>query len=202
MTNWNGARRAMKRKILLLIAAITFSSVVPAHADFSIVTTVPKAGTALSVAPNVVSITTSGPLLDQGNSIVVNDPNGVEVDDGSIAVDGSSIIVGMKPLATTGVYTVTYNLVAQDNTPLNGNFTFMFNSPGAISVPSAAPSKNSNTKSNNANNATSNAFVYFLIFLAALVAIFLVWYARATFGGKPKSRKPLKKAVKRAPKKE
>lgn len=192
----------MKRKILLMVTAITLISTAPAFADFSVVSTTPKAGTALSVGPNVISITTSGPLLDQGNSIVVNDPNGVEVDDGSIAVDGTSIIVGMKPILTTGVYTVTYNLVAQDNTPLNGNYTFMFNSPGAISAPSAAPSSKATTKTNNANNATSNAFVYFLIFLAALVAIFLLWYARIIFGGKPKAKKPVKKVAKKATKKE
>ena len=66
-------------------------------------------------------------------------------------------------------------------------------------------SSSSNTNQFDGNNAASNAFVYFLLFLAALVAIFLVWYARVTFGGKPKRQSPVKsevkKAVKRAPKK-
>ena len=192
----------MKRRVWIFILSLCFIGNSTAFAALTITSATPAAGTALTVGPNVISITASSPLEDPGNTIVVNDPNGLEVDDGSLAVNGNKVIVGMKPLTVTGVYTVTYNLVAADSTLLNGNYTFMFNSPGTISAPSSAPSTKSSTKPNSAANATSNAFVYFMMFLAALVAIFLAWYAKYIFGGKPKSKKttakkaPAKKAAK------
>jgi methionine-rich copper-binding protein CopC len=187
----------MKRLVLALTFGLLLGNTAQA-ADLTISDTSPKAGTSLSVGPNVVSITASAPLSDQGNIIVVNDPNGTAVDDGSVAVNGSTVIVGMKPLTVTGVYTVNYTLVSEGAPELTGNYTFMFTSPGAIASPSAQPSTTSSNKVDNANNATSNAVVYFLLFLAALVAIFLVWYARVSFGGKPRKRNPAKKANKKS----
>ena len=201
-----------------LIIAITFglmmaSASVASAVDLTVTSTSPKAGVALTVGPNVVSITASAPLSDQGNLIVVNDPNGQAVDDGSIAVNGSTAIVGLKPITVTGVYTVTYTLLSDGSPDLTGSYTFLYNAPGSISSPTAQPSNTSNPHVTDGNNAASNAFVYFLLFLAALVAIFLAWYARTIFGGRPKrkssrvesiekkspiKRAPIKKATKRS----
>ena len=201
-----------------LIIAITFglmmaSASVASAVDLTVTSTSPKAGVALTVGPNVVSITASAPLSDQGNLIVVNDPNGQAVDDGSIAVNGSTAIVGLKPITVTGVYTVTYTLLSDGSPDLTGSYTFLYNAPGSISSPTAQPSNTSNPHVTDGNNAASNAFVYFLLFLAALVAIFLAWYARTIFGGRPKrksspvesiekkspiKKSPIKKATKRS----
>ena len=178
----------MKRLVILITTSLLFLSAPIAKADLTVSATSPKAGTSLTVGPNVVSVTASGPLLDAGNLIVVNDPNGNAVDDGSITVNGNSVLVGMKPLTITGVYTVNYTLVSDGAPDLTGSYTFMYSSPGAISTPSAQPTTSNSGSINNGSNAASNAFVYFMLFLAALVAIFLVWYARVTFGGKPKRK--------------
>jgi methionine-rich copper-binding protein CopC len=190
----------MKRLILAFAFGILIGSAPIASADLTITSTAPKAGDALTVGPNVVSITASAPLADQGNLIVVNDPNGQAVDDGSIAVNGNTAIVGMKPITITGVYTVTYTLISTGNPDLSGTYTFLYNAPGSISSPTAQPTTSSNNNVTNGSNAASNAFVYFLLFLAALVAIFLAWYARTIFGGKPRTRTsqsgaPTKKAA-------
>ncbi|MEN9735612.1 MAG: hypothetical protein RL129_322 [Actinomycetota bacterium] len=186
----------MKRTVAAIAMVLGFAFAPAATADITVSSTSPTAGSSLTVGPNVVSITASVPLVDQGSLIVVNDPNGTAVDDGSIAVNGNTIIVGMKPLTVTGVYTVTYTLISDQNPELMGNYTFMYNAPGTISSPVAKPSATSGTQVVDANNATSNAVVYFLLFLAALVAIFLVWYAKATFGGTPKRKKvATKKAI-------
>ena len=168
-------------------------------ADLTVTETTPKAGSSLSVAPNVVSITASAPLIDLGTLIVVNDPNGTAVDDGSLAINGNTAIVGIKPLTVTGVYTVNYTLVSEGLPELTNSYTFMFTSPGTIAPPTAQPTSNSGSTVGNGNNATSNAFVYFLLFLAALVAIFLVWYARVSFGGKPKRRAAPSQEVAKSP---
>ena len=201
----------MKRLIIAItIGLMVASAPVASAVDLTVTSTSPKAGVALTVGPNVVSITASAPLSDQGNLIVVNDPNGQAVDDGSIAINGSTAIVGLKPITVTGVYTVTYTLVSDGSPDLTGSYTFLYNAPGTISSPTAQPSNTSNPHITDGNNAASNAFVYFLLFLAALVAIFLAWYARTIFGGKPKRRSapvkiveeivPVKKAtVKKSP---
>lgn len=183
----------MKRIVAVIAMVIGIAFAPGAVADITVSSTSPTAGTSLTVGPNVVSITASVPLVDQGSLIVVNDPNGTAVDDGSIAVNGNTIIVGMKPLTVTGVYTVNYTLISDQNPELMGNYTFMYSAPGTISSPVAKPTTSSGTQVVDSNNATSNAFVYFLLFLAALVAIFLVWYAKATFGGKPKRKKAIVK---------
>ena len=188
-----------------LIIAITFglmmaSASVASAVDLTVTSTSPKAGVALTVGPNVVSITASAPLSDQGNLIVVNDPNGQAVDDGSIAVNGSTAIVGLKPITVTGVYTVTYTLLSDGSPDLTGSYTFLYNAPGSISSPTAQPSNTSNPHVTDGNNAASNAFVYFLLFLAALVAIFLAWYARTIFGGRPKRKSsPVESIEKKSP---
>lgn len=203
----------MKRLIIAITFGLMMASTSVASAiDLTVTSTSPKAGVALTVGPNVVSITASAPLSDQGNLIVVNDPNGQAVDDGSIAINGSTAIVGLKPINVTGVYTVTYTLVSDGSPDLTGSYTFLYNAPGTISSPTAQPSNSSNPHVTDGNNAASNAFVYFLLFLAALVAIFLAWYARTIFGGRPKrkssrvesiekkspiKRAPIKKATKR-----
>ena len=204
----------MKRLIISITFGLMIASTsVASAADLTVISTSPKAGVALTVGPNVVSITASAPLSDQGNLIVVNDPNGQAVDDGSIAVNGSTAIVGLKPITVTGVYTVTYTLLSDGSPDLTGSYTFLYNAPGSISSPTAQPSNTSNPHVTDGNNAASNAFVYFLLFLAALVAIFLAWYARTIFGGRPKrksspvesiekkspiKKSPIKKATKRS----
>ena len=191
----------MKRLVIAIVTGLLIGSASPAFADLTITATTPKAGESLSVGPNVVSITASAPLIDLGSIIVVNDPNGVAVDDGSIAINGNTAIVGIKQLTTTGVYTVNYTLVSDGQPELMGNYTFLYNAPGAISSPTPTASSSTGTNQFDGNNAASNAFVYFLLFLAALVAIFLVWYARVTFGGKPRRLSPVKSEVKKATKK-
>ena len=155
----------------------------------------PVAGSSLNVAPNAVSITTATALMDQGNQIVVNDPNGLQVDDGSLTINGNSAVVGLKPLTLTGVYTVTYTLLGVNDTPLTGSYTFNFNAPSVISTPSAAPSSASSSGANANLNGGSNAFVYTLLVLALFVLIFLIWYAKQSFGGtkKPAGNKTTRK---------
>jgi copper resistance protein C len=149
----------------------------------SITISSPVAGASLNVAPNAVSITTAVALMDQGNQIVVNDPDGRQVDDGSLTINANSAVVGLKPLTLTGVYTVNYTLLGVNDTPLTGSYTFNFNAPSVISTPSAATTDTSSSGANANLNGGSNAFVYTLLVMALFVLIFLIWYAKQSFGG-------------------
>ena len=114
----------------LAIFMILAPAVTTAALANSLTATSPTAGSVLNVAPNAISMTTANPLLDQGNLIVVNDPNGVAVDDGSISVTGNNAVVGLKALTVTGVYTVNYTLLAANEAPVAGSYTcLLYTSP-------------------------------------------------------------------------
>ena len=161
----------------------------PAFAN-NITASVPQAGSVLTTSPNSISISTAAPLSEQGSLIVVNNPNGVAVDDGSITINGNSAEVGLTELITTGVYTVNYTLLSDTEDPLTGSYTFMFNAPSSAGTPSPEPSTVVTTEVEKNLNGGSNAFVYTLLVLAAFVFIFLVWYAKQSFGG---SKRPKRK---------
>jgi copper resistance protein C len=186
----------MRKSRLLAVALALFIITSPSAAFAnSLTATSPTAGSVLSVAPNAISMTTANPLLDQGNLIVVNDPNGVAVDDGSISVTGNNAVVGLKALTVTGVYTVNYTLLAANEAPVSGSFTFQFNAPSVVSTPSTpavSPSTSNKPSSNPSTNSGADTFVYVLLLLAFLVFVFLIIYAKQTFGGKTK-RSPKKK---------
>lgn len=181
----------MRRRIYAAIALTTGLIAIPAVAFAnSLASTTPASGSVLTVQPNAISVTTSSPLLSQGSTIAVMASDGTEVDDGAIAIDSATVSVGLKPLTLTGVYTVTYSALAANDAPLNGSFTFIFNSPGAISTPTSAPTPSTSVSAAPASSTgAADTFVIVLLVLAGLVLIFLIWYARETFGwGKPKKR--------------
>jgi len=155
----------------------------------SITASVPMAGSVLTTSPNSISISTAALLSEQGSSIVVNNPNGVAVDDGSITINGNSAEVGLTELITTGVYTVNYSLLSDTDDPLTGSYTFMFNAPSSVGSPTPSPTQptTGTTVENQNLNSGSNAFVYTLLAIAAFVFVFLIWYAKQTFGGKKRS---------------
>ncbi|MEJ6626976.1 MAG: copper resistance protein CopC [Actinomycetes bacterium] len=157
----------------------------------NITASVPQAGSVLTTSPNSISISTAAALSEQGTLIVVNNPNGVAVDDGSITINGNSAEVGLTELITTGVYTVNYTLLSDTDDPLTGSYTFRFNAPSSVGSPSPSPTQsNTETAAENMNlNGGSNAFVYTLLAIAAFVFVFLIWYAMQTFGRAKRSPK-------------
>ena len=164
--------------VLIVLPSLSTS----AYAN-NITASVPQAGSVLTTSPNAVSITTAGALSEQGSLIVVNDPNGVAVDDGSITINGNNAIVGITELTKTGVYTVNYTLLSDTEDPLTGSYTFMFNAPSSIGTPTPEPTTTTSTQVDKNLDGGSHAFVYTLLVLAGFVFIFLIWYAKQSFGG-------------------
>lgn len=158
-------------------------SATPAFAN-AVASTSPTVGSVLTVAPNAVSVTATGSLLDQGNSMMVTDPSGNEVDDGSLTISDTTAVIGLKPLTDSGIYTVTYSLLSATDAPLTGSFTFLFNAPSTLSSPSATPTQSATGTTTSkpvkpagtSSSATIAVIVLFVV--ATLVALFLLWYAR------------------------
>ena len=178
----------MKRGFQLL-TALMFSliSISPAFST-SIVSTSPTAGSVLSVAPTAVTIKASAELEDVANEITVTDPNGVRVDDGSVQIQGQVLMVGLKSLTISGLYTVSYTIMAVADVPTISSFTFLYNAPAEMTLATPSPSQSEvNTPT---ANRTTDIFVIALLIFAFIVLIFLSRYAKQTFKSPVKARKP------------
>jgi hypothetical protein len=110
----------------------------------------------------------------------VTDPQGKRVDDGVLAIDGASAVIGLKTLKVAGVYTVTYTLFAENDVPLEGSFRFTFAAPSEISTPLPIPTESTSAKAE-VNNWGTNAFVIGLLVVAFFVLVLLSLYARKIF---------------------
>ena len=164
--------------ILLLI----FLGTTNASAN-TLVSTNPISGSTLSVSPTNVTVTGQVALLadaPDANSITVTDPNGVRVDDGTITIFEMSATVGVRPLVDSGTYTVTYSLLSEGDVPLEGSFTFKYQSPSVISTANPNPEP-TQSQSPASSSWGTNVFVIILLCAALLVTVGLSLYARKLF---------------------
>ena len=117
--------------------------------------------------------------MDAGNTVTVTDPRGARVDDGTLTVNATTIVAGLKLMKVSGLYTVAYSLLTNNDVPLQGTFTFTFNAPSVIS--SASPSVI--TPSPTASDVPASSglgvpvLIVGLIFAVGAVFLFLVFYA-------------------------
>jgi methionine-rich copper-binding protein CopC len=173
-------------RVLITLLVVGFTAVPNAWAT-SIVSTSPTAGSVLSISPTAVTIKANADLLSGANEMTVTDAKGVRVDDGSLQVQGPVLMVGIKTLTTSGLYTVAYTLMAIDQPPITGTFTFLYNAPGEITVATPAPS--GEEVLNKSPNRFTDLFVIGLMIFAFVMMIFLSRYAKKTFKTPAKPRK-------------
>ena len=170
----------MKYMRVLSIAIVALFIAAPTSNANSLIATNPMSGATVTVAPSAVSVTGQVPLIDAGNSMEVSDPQGKRVDDGVLAIDGASAVIGLKTLKVSGVYTVTYSLFAENDVPLEGSFRFTFAAPSEISTPQPIPAETTSAKAQVSNWGT-NAFVIGLLVVALFVLVLLSLYALKLF---------------------
>ena len=170
-------------KAILATAALITLLFAPAAQANTLVATSPIAGSTLKAGPSAITITTEFPLIEEGNEIVVTDPNGKRVDTGILTVLGTDAVAEMKPLETSGLYKVSYLLLSEADIPLEGFYTFTY-SAVVLTTPSASatpqPSASATAEPVGSNFGT-NLFVIFLLGLSILVLIGMGAYARKIF---------------------
>lgn len=168
----------MKRTTVIFLALVALL-VSPSNSFAnSLVATSPIAGASVESAPNSVTITTEFPLLDFGNDVVVTDPTGARVDDGALTIDGVNASIGLRQLVKTGIYTVDYTFLAENDLPLIGKFTFNFLEPMVIASPEPVPVQ---TPIQSGNDLGTTIFVFGLLAAALIVTVALSLYARKLF---------------------
>lgn len=146
----------------------------------TLVATTPVAGASLDSAPSAVTVTTEISLMDDGNEVTVTDPSGARVDDGALTIDGVSAVIGLKQLVKTGIYTVNYSLLAENDVPLVGKFTFNFAEPTVIEPVAPQPTP-IQTATPSGNNVGTTTFVLGLLLAALVVTLALARYARKIY---------------------
>jgi len=165
------------RRIAVAIMVLLFIATSPALAN-TLVATTPVAGATIQSAPSAITITTQLALMDAGNEVTVTDPSGARVDDGALTIDGVNAVIGVKQLVKTGQYTVSYNLLAENDTPLVGSFSFNFAEPTVIATAAPQPSS---AATPSGNNFGTTIFVLGLLAAAIIVTIALSLYARKLY---------------------
>lgn len=166
-----------KVSVIALVIGAIFITPLTAFAN-TLVATSPLSGATLQSAPSAVTITTELPLMDTGNEVSVTDPTGVRVDDGALTIDGINAVIGLKQLVKTGIYSVNYSLLAENDVPLVGTFTFNFAEPTVIATVAPEPSK---IPTPSGNNLGTTIFVLGLLAAAVIVTIALSLYARKLY---------------------
>jgi methionine-rich copper-binding protein CopC len=171
----------MKRiTAVALIAGLFLLNPVTVFAN-TLVSTTPIAGATLQSAPSAITVTTEMTLMDAGSEITVTDPTGARVDDGALTIDAESAVVGLKQLVKTGIYTVNYSLLAENDIPLVGRFTFNFAEPTVVATVAPEPTP---TPTPSGNNSGTTIFVLGLLLAALVVTVALARYARKIFQGR------------------
>jgi hypothetical protein len=164
---------------LAALALLGFFGISTADAN-SLITTSPISGSTVTTAPMSVTLTTQKALLPDANEIVVTDPAGVRVDDGTLTITDVSATIGLKPLVESGIYKVSYTLYSEGDAPLEGAFTFNFSAPTVITTTEASPTPTESQTPASSSWGT-NIFIIFLLIMAFFVLIALALYARKLF---------------------
>jgi len=167
------------RQFLAALAFLGFMGVTSASAN-SLITTSPISGSTVTTAPTSVTLTTQVALLPDANEIVITDPAGVRVDDGTLTISDVSATIGLRPLVDSGIYRVSYTLYSEGDIPLEGSFTFNFSAPTVISPTEASPTP-TQTQTPASSSWGTNIFIIFLLVMAFFVLIALALYARKLF---------------------
>jgi methionine-rich copper-binding protein CopC len=174
----------MKLKQFVGVLATVILMAIPAANANELVTADPASGSTVLVSPSAVTITTSLPLMSDGNSVEVTDPSGNRVDDGTLAIADTEAVVGLIPLTVGGYYTVNYTLLAENEIPLTGNYRFNYVAPDSISSESPTPIAVEATESAQPSAGSSKGtdfLVIMLLVLSFFVLVGLGMYARKIF---------------------
>lgn len=174
----------MKLKQFVGVLVTLILMAIPAAAANELVSADPASGSTVLVSPSAVTISTSLPLMADGNSVEVFDASGNRVDDGTLAIADTEAVVGLISLTVGGYYTVNYTLLAENEVPLTGNYRFNFIAPDSISsefpTPIAVEASESAQPSAGSSRGT-DFLVIMLLILSFSVLVGLGMYARKIF---------------------
>ena len=164
--------------VLLISIFASLFTAIPSFA-ISLTSTSPVSGAVLTIAPSAVTLTTDTPLASMGSEIKVTDPQGNQVDDGALTVDGTNAVIGLLNLTEKGIYTVEYSLISDADIPLVGTYTFTYNAPDQVTTPK--PTQTKDAEIQNQSSTGTTIFVILVGISGLAVAIGLILYGRKLY---------------------
>lgn len=167
------------KSLAVLLIVLSYCGVASASAN-SLISTLPISGSTLTTPPSSVTLTTKTELIPDANELMVTDPSGLRVDDGTIALDGVNVSIGLKALTESGMYRVSYILYSEGEAPLQGSFTFNFSAPSVISPTDPTPTP-TQPQTPASSSWGTNVFIFAILVVAFFVLIGLSLYARKLF---------------------
>lgn len=185
MARWGRIERKVRgikvkiKGLTVLLITLSYLGMASASAN-SLITTSPISGSTVSTPPNSVVLTTQVALIADANELIVTDPSGNRVDDGTITVDGATASIGLKPLVESGIYKTSYTLYSEGEVPLQGSFTFNFSAPSVITPAQPTPTPTQSQTPASSSWGT-NVFIITLLVIAFFVLVGLALYARKLF---------------------
>ena len=162
-----------------MVLSLAFIGIASASAN-SLITTSPTSGSTLAKPPTSITLSTQKALIPDANELVVTNPAGIRVDDGTMTVNGMSASIGVKPLTESGIYRVSYRLFSEGDLPLEGSFTFNFSAPSVITPVQPSPTPTQSQTPASSSWGTS-VFIIVILVIAFIVLIGLILYARKIF---------------------
>jgi methionine-rich copper-binding protein CopC len=125
---------------LAVIVVVSGLGVAPASAHSQLTSTTPADGTVLDVPPPEVRFTFDAPLLQDTDTISINDANGNVVKSIHPTPEGDSVAIPWPEGTTPGDYQVAYRVVCGDGHPVIGaiNLTVKGSAPAAGAATASA----------------------------------------------------------------
>ncbi len=141
-------RTRVGRGLAALVVTAAFASLgaAPASAHSQLTSTSPTDGAVLEAPPAEVRLTFDSTLLDDTDTISINDNNGNVVKSIHPKPEGDSVAIPWPEGTAPGVYQVAYRVVCGDGHPVVGALSLTINGSGpavgAAAAPAAAASTN------------------------------------------------------------
>lgn len=151
---------------------------------------IPAENSISQTAPTKVVLTFDEKIAPAGTGITVTAPDGARVDVGAPTVLNTELSIKLGPITLNGHYLVNYRVVSADGHPVEASTGF------DILIASLAPTakakievdtgRESKIDKGEGRSAGENevATVYYLLFAAILVGLFVYWRKRRSKGSK------------------
>jgi copper resistance protein C len=113
----------MRTQLAIVTALVLGLGVGAAHAHAFLDHASPLVGSTVPSAPREVTLSFTQKLEPSFSGVQVTDSGGARVDTGKAQISGSTMRVGLKPLAP-GTYRVRWRALSVDTHTTQGSFTF------------------------------------------------------------------------------
>ena len=167
------------RRSLVVVVAGVIAAIVPisaASAHNQLKSTDPAANSTIATAPSTITLTFEEAPLTEGDFVTATSASGEKVALGAPVVNEDTVTATWPAAASSGAYTVSWRVVADDGHPVEGTFSFTI---AGQSSPSTSPTESTSSSASAASasstpvpgeSTSSNNAVWWVVGALALAA--------------------------------